>query len=115
LKKYKSFLLAVSLIPSAIVAQVLSSNGYSGVGMVPSTSTVLTGDAVFGFDKSIPGATNTKGFNTQIGLGLYSDIELVGRLATNDQKCNMFIQGACPTGNIRDFSASLKWSLPVIG
>jgi hypothetical protein len=113
LKKYKSFLLTVSLIPSAIVAQVLSSNGYSGVGMVPSTSTVLTGNAVFGFDKTIPGGTNTKGFNTQIGLGLYSDIELVGRLATNDLKCNMFIKDACPKGNIRDFSASLKWSLPL--
>ncbi len=113
MKIFKSFLLTLSLIPSAIVAQVLSSNGYSGVGMVPDTSTVLTGDAVFSFDKSIPGAANTKGFNTQLGLGLLSDIELVGRLATNDQKCNMFIQGACPTGNIRDFSASLKWALPV--
>ena len=62
------------------------------------------------FDPELPGAANTRGYNTQVGLGLYEGLELVGRLATNDQRCNMFKAGACPQNNIRDFSASLKWS-----
>jgi hypothetical protein len=65
------------------------------------------------FDPTLPGAKNTLGYNTQIGFGLYEGLELVGRLATNDQKCNMYKAGACPRDMIRDFSASLKWSLPI--
>ncbi len=71
------------------------------------------GNSVISFDSTLPGAANTKGYNTQIGLGLYEGFELTGRLATNDQRCNMFLAGACPANTIRDFSASLKWSLPL--
>ena len=91
----------------------LSPNGYSGLGLVPSAQTLSIGSAVLSFDPTLPGASKTFGYNTQIGLGIYSNFELVGRLATNDLKCNMFQAGACPPNNIRDFSASLKWSLPV--
>ncbi len=41
------------------------------------------------------------------------NLELVGRLATNNQKCNMFRAGACPPSSYRDFSSSMKWSLPI--
>ncbi len=89
----------------------MSSNGYSGLGLVPSSSTILPAQSVIYFDRTLPGAINTSGYNTQIGLGLTEGLELVGRLATNDQRCNMFQSGACPANTIRDFSASLKWSL----
>ncbi len=91
----------------------MSPNGYTGYGLVPSATTLIAADAIVGFDPTLPGAANTKGYNTQIGLGLYDGLELVGRLATNDQRCNMFQVGACPTNTIRDISASLKWSLPI--
>jgi hypothetical protein len=91
----------------------LSPNGYSGIGVMPSASTIIPGSATIAFDPNLPGARNTSGFNTQIGLGLYQGLELVGRLATNDQRCNMFVPGACPNGMTRDFSAALKWSLPL--
>ena len=91
----------------------LSPNGYSGLGVVPSATALSAGFAQIAFDPTLPGAKNTHGYNTQIGFGLYEGLELVGRLATNDQRCNMFKAGACPKDMIRDFSASLKWSLPI--
>ncbi len=109
--QYKYFFLL--LIPNIAFAQLLSTNGYSGLGLVPSSSAILPGQSVIHFDRTLPGAINTSGYNTQIGLGLTEGLELVGRLATNNQRCNMFQAGACPVNTIRDFSASLKWSLPL--
>jgi hypothetical protein len=104
---------ALIISSAAVFASELSPNGYSGLGMLPTTSLVNSGNSVLSFDPTLPGAANTKGYNTQIGLGLYDGLELVGRLATNDQRCNMFQAGACPANTIRDFSASLKWSVPI--
>lgn len=106
-------LIAAYLICSNASAQQLSPNGYSGLGMTPYGKAIATGESVVSFDPNLPGAKNTRGYNTQIGFGLYEGFEIVGRLATNDQKCNMFKAGACPKDMIRDFSASLKWSLPI--
>jgi hypothetical protein len=106
-------LVLLFLIPGVVTAGELSANGYSGIGIVPTATTLLNGSSVLSFDPTLPGSVNTKGFNTQIGLGLYDGFELVGRLATNDLRCNMFQAGACPANTIRDFSASLKWSLPL--
>ena len=101
------------IIPGIVAAGELSANGYSGIGIVPAAKTLLNGSSALSFDPTLPGATNTKGYNTQIGLGVYDGFELVGRLATNDQRCNMFQAGACPSNMIRDFSASLKWTLQI--
>ena len=103
--------LATGLTVSA--ADYLSPNGYSGLGLIPSASVLTTGVAVLNYDTTLPGARNTDGHNIQIGLGLFDNFELVGRLATNDVRCNMFRAGACPADNIRDFSAGLKFSLPL--
>ena len=101
------------VIPALSSAEAISPNGYMGLGVVPSASSLKLGYSSISFDPTLPGAANTKGYNTQIGLGLYDGLELVGRLATNDQRCNMFQAGACPANTIRDFSVSLKWSLPI--
>ena len=97
----------------AYSADVISPNGYSGLGLVPSAQVLTTGAAVVNYDTALPGASNTAGYNTQIGFGIYDHLELTGRLATNDLRCNMFRSGNCPQGNIRDFAASLKWSVPI--
>ncbi len=114
---YKQYIVAAGLLgllssawPSELV---LSPNGYSGLGLVPIGQTLPSGSAVVAFDPTIPGGQNTSGYNHQIGFGLYDNFELVGRLATNDLKCNMFKAGACPPNTIRDLSPSLKWSLPL--
>lgn len=93
-------------------ADYISPNGYSGLGLVPSAGVLSTGVAVLNYDNVLPGANNTAGYNNQVGFGLFDNLELVGRLATNDLRCNMFSAGACPKDNIRDFAASLKYSLP---
>ena len=105
-------ILGITALSSGLVySQSISPNGMSGSGLVPDAITIKPGDAVISFDPTLPGAPIKKGYNTQIGIGLYENLELVGRLATNNQKCNMFVAGNCPDGNIRDFSASLKWSI----
>jgi len=113
-KKALKILFVYMLIsPSVLIAQLLTPNGFSGLGVTPNGSVIQSGNTTISFDSTLPGAINTAGYNTQIGLGLYDGLELVGRLATNDQRCNMFQAGACPANTIRDFSASLKWSLPL--
>ena len=97
----------------SVAAQILSPNGFSGLGVLPSAKTLSGGDAVLAFDPTMPGAPIVHGYNTQIGFGLTDNLELVGRLATNDQKCNMFKASACPSGTFRDFSSSMKWRLPI--
>jgi hypothetical protein len=109
----KILIILVCVVPTAVISQVLSSNGNSGMGVIPFATTIPSGVSTTSFDRTLPGATNTKGYNTQIGIGVYEGLELVGRLATNDQRCNMFMKEACPANTIRDFSASLKWSLPI--
>ncbi len=107
-------MVAIGLIPvSQAFAQALSPNGYSGLGLVPSANTLKGGTAVLAHDPTVPGAPITSGYNTQIGFGLMDNLELVGRLATNNQKCNMYQAGACPANSYRDFSSSMKWSLPI--
>lgn len=100
-------------IPLVVSAANLSVNGYTGTAVAPSTTVIQAGDALFSYDLTMPGSLNSKGSTSQIGLGLHSGIELVGRLATNDKRCNMFLANACPANTIRDFSASLKWALPI--
>ena len=97
---------------SSSYAQTLSPNGYSGVGIVPSAKTIGANRSVLSFDPTVPGAKETSGYNTQLGFALTKNLELVGRLATNDQKCNMFRSGDCPPNTYRDFSSSMKWSIP---
>ncbi|MCX7171986.1 MAG: YjbH domain-containing protein, partial [Proteobacteria bacterium] len=106
---------ALSLLVSmpAHSADYLSPNGYSGLGLIPGATTLSNGTAALTYDKTIPGTRNVDGYNYQLGLGLYENLELVGRLATNDLKCNMFQPKTCPANNIRDFSASIKWALPI--
>ena len=65
-----SLVLCVSFAARATDIQV-SPNGYSGLGVVPSASTLGVGTALVSFDPTLPGAKNTLGYNTQIGFGLY--------------------------------------------
>jgi hypothetical protein len=105
--------LTLATLSGQAFAQALSPNGYSGLGLVPSANTLKGGIAVLAYDSTVPGAPITSGYNTQIGFGLIDNLELVGRLATNNQKCNGFQPGACPPNSYRDFSSSMKWSLPI--
>ena len=105
---------------SALAQSTLSPNGYSGLGMVPSAQTIPGGMAIIDRSSALPGAPfagpgsrGPSGQNTQVGFGLTDNFEVIGRLATQDQNCNQFVPGACPPGTIRDFSAGLKYSLPV--
>ena len=102
----------LALSVPAQAADMLSANGYGGIGLIPSAQVISRGAALFSYDSALPGAADPSGYNYQIGLGVYDNLELVGRLATNDPRCNLFRAGACAPNTIRDFSAAIKWSLP---
>jgi hypothetical protein len=105
------YIIIYSIFSSVASAQsVLTSNSYSGLGLVPSANTIKSGEIILGYSKNIPGARNLTGYNYQIGMGLSDEFELVGRLATNDLKCNMYLANTCARDNIRDFSTSFKYS-----
>ena len=99
---------------SSQAADFLSPNGYSGMGLTPNADVISKSAGVISYDTVLPGAPNPLGHNVQIGFGLFDNVELIGRLASNDLKCNMFRAGACPPGVVlRDFSPSMKWTLPI--
>lgn len=108
----KFIYLIFSVVFTNATSEPISPNGFSGIGIVPSAKTIEKGSVGISFDPTVPGALITQGYNTQIGFGLTESLEIVGRLATNDQKCNMFMSGACPPNTYRDFSSSVKYSLP---
>jgi hypothetical protein len=92
----------------------LSVQGYSSTGvMTPNAFTLPSGAIGISYDRQMPGAPDPDGYNIQMGFGLLNNLEMVGRLATNDLNCDMFEVGACPPAIIRDFSGSLKWQLPM--
>lgn len=103
-------LLAVSFATNA--QDTISPNGYSGLGLTPNAGVIRSGQGVVNFDTSLPGAPNNLGYNYQVGFGLFDNLEVVARLTTNDLKCNMFRRGVCPPNMIRDFSGSIKWTVP---
>ncbi len=104
-----------AFIPSVASSSntVLTSNGYSGHGLLPNAQTIAPGVGILDYSTALPGALDPRGHNNQVGFGLAPGLELVGRLATQDLHCNMFRRNACPPNIIRDFSASLKWTLPI--
>lgn len=106
--------LGAATLPVANAADYISPNGYSGLGLTPNADVITKSAGVLSYDTVLPGAPNPLGHNVQIGFGLFDNVELIGRLASNDLKCNMFRAGSCPPGVVlRDFSPNMKWTLPI--
>ena len=92
--------------------KMLNSNGYSGLGMIPSANVIDTGKAALAYEDQVPGHLGGPGFNYTVGFGVVDNLEASARLATDSLRCVEFVAGACPQGHIRDFSASAKYRLP---
>ena len=92
--------------------KMLNSNGYSGLGMIPSANVIDTGKAALAYEDQVPGHLGGPGFNYTVGFGVVDNLEASARLATDSLRCVEFVAGACPPGHIRDFSASAKYRLP---
>ena len=104
---------------NASAQTTLSPNGYSGLGMTPSAQTIPGGMAIIDRSYALPGAPfagpgskGPAGYNTQVGFGLTDQFEVIGRLATQNENCNLFLAADCPPGTIRDFSGGFKYALP---
>lgn len=102
-----------ALLPLSPASSQTSPQGYTGQAMTPSADTIPYGRGVVSVDGQLPGAAVPKGVNIQSGFGLLPGVEVIGRLATQDISCNLFVARACPPNTIRDFSASIKLGLPL--
>jgi len=87
----------------------LTGSGFSGVGLQPSTRVVPSGSFGFGYSPLVAGAAPNTGYSLTLAGGLGLGIEATTRLATQDLRCDLWVQ--CPTF-IRDMSQSLKWAVP---
>ena len=121
---FQGYLLSLVFVFSLICSQsvsaqlsLLNSNGYSGLGMVPSADVIGVGKASLAYENQIPGAIhsgaiNDQGFNYNVGFGVMEGLEVTSRIATQDLHSNMFSNVNFQAGQMRDFSTSLKYRLP---
>ena len=91
---------------------MLNTNGYTGLGMVPSANVLDPGEAALAYANQLPGASNNTGYNYNVGFGVMDNLEASARLATQDLHCNMFVTGNCPHDQIRHFATSIKYRIP---
>lgn len=104
-----SFAVAVSaaLVSStgALAQDTLAPAGFTGLTITPNAHLLGWGRAAFSYDRTLPGVVfDPAGHNYVLGFGLLPNLEIVGRLATNNMDRNCFTQGC----GARDLSASAK-------
>ena len=83
----------------------LTQAGYTGLGLTPNAHLIGWGRADITYDSQLPGVVrDPTGHNFVVGFGLLPNLEVAGRLATNDLNSNCFVEGC----GARDLSASAK-------
>jgi hypothetical protein len=87
------------------VEQTMTQGGFTGLSITPNAHLMGWGRFEFAYDRQLPGAVNTNGYNFVAGFGLLPNIEATGRIATNTLNTNGFTN---PNSGIRDLSASVK-------
>lgn len=87
------------------VDQTLTQAGFTGLGITPNAHLLGWGRLEAAYDNQLPGIVrDPTGHNMVLGFGLLPNLEIAGRLATNDLSSNCFF-GGC---GARDLSASAK-------
>lgn len=102
---------ALSTLSSSIYAvdQGIAALGFSGALSTPVAETLAVGQATFAYSPYLDGqGIDVVGDNYVVGAGLWSGVEVFGRLASNNTSTNCF-QGDC---GLRDLSASFKVQAP---
>ena len=101
--------LAAVLTSIASLAQgqttTLTQAGYTGLGITPNAHLLGWGLGEITYDTQLPGVVrDPTGHNVVLGFGLLPNLEIAGRLATNNIHRNCFTEGC----GARDLSASAK-------
>jgi len=99
------FFATVHLTHAWAVDTTLTQAGYTGLGITPNAHLIGWGRMEMAYDSQLPGIANPSGHNYVFGFGLLPNLEIAGRLATNDHHSNCFIPPGC---GARDMSASGK-------
>jgi len=105
-------LAASTLLTVQAQAQPLSSQGSTGLGLVPTAQVQRPGAFTFDYSNAMPGAPDPRGYNFLLGMGLTDWLEVNMRLATNTVQCDFYSE-VCPGPQIRDLSGSFKMQLPL--
>ncbi|NBO77284.1 MAG: hypothetical protein EBV28_09885 [Betaproteobacteria bacterium] len=93
-------------------AQPLTSQGPTGIGLVPTAQVQRPGAFTVDYSNAMPGAPDPKGHNFLLGMGLTEWLEVNMRLATNTVQCDFYSE-PCVGPQIRDLSGSFKLQVPV--
>jgi len=110
--KYSLTLALGSCVISAAAQQpsTMTAAGYTGLEVTPNALLSPWGHMEAIYDNQVPGVvSNPKGHNFVAGFGLLPNLEVSGRLATNNLNTNCFAE---PCG-VRDLSGSAKVAIPV--
>lgn len=100
------FVAGASIAPAFAVDTSLTQAGFSGLGVTPNAGVLGWGSAAFTYDNQLAGVVpKTSGHNYVLGFGFWPNIEIAGRLATNDLTSNCFTASGC---GARDLSAAGK-------
>lgn len=85
----------------------MTAAGFSGLTVTPTANLLGWGRMEIAYDDQLPGVVrDPQGHNFVMGFGLLPNLEVAGRLATNNSNANCF------TGcGIRDLSASAKFGI----
>jgi hypothetical protein len=102
-----------ALAGTAAQAQPLTSQGPTGVGLVPTALVQRPGAFTFDYSNAMPGAPDPKGHNFLFGMGLTDWLEVNMRLATNTVQCDWYNELCYKPGEIRDLSGSFKLQVPM--
>lgn len=97
--------IALACTPVMAVQPTLTQGGFTGLELTPTASLLDWGRFAFTYDNQLPGVTrNPAGHNFVAGFGLFPNLEVSGRVASNTMNSNCFTQGC----GVRDLSASGK-------
>jgi hypothetical protein len=103
----------VAALPAAAVESTMTSAGFTGLGITPNAQLLEWGRAEASYERQLPGIprrstglSQPSGHNYVLGFGLLPNLEVSGRLATNNFDANCF--RGC---GVRDLSAAGKVSI----
>lgn len=96
------------------LSPIMGSSGLSGATLTPSAQITDWGRMELRYDRQIPGLApnrfgGTDGHNIILGFGLLPNLEVSGRLASNNMHGNCYTEGC----GIRDLSANFKVGIPL--
>lgn len=101
-----------SFINNNSIQPLASHQSFTGLTNTPNAQVIATGDISLYYGQGVPYKQGIEDLdNWFVSFGLFSGLEVGGRIVTQTYDCNLYTESGC---GIRDLSASAKYQLPFI-